>query len=279
MIKIRLDVDYAYPSRPKSFFFTFLSVKVKKNYLKNAKIIARMINESPKEVKAYWFFTPRTTPDKEMQELMRPDRHEVALHVTNNPEKELKELEKATNRKIEYYTIHGTERLLGQIIWKRKLGKKTISVPEDFPLENFWNKPTMILDRVCHAHCTSEAIRMAEENIQKGEVLHIHPDWIFNRGKFNHRGPYYDALKVILEVDKELDGLSIRKKSSAKIASYTGTGKYSTLEYEQDFVPTKEFEEKLADRGVDIFTFIERSWCFKLPNPPKNWLKTKDNGS
>jgi len=56
MIKIRLDVDYAYPSRPKSFFFTFLSVKVKKNYLKNAKIIARMINESPKEVKAYWFF-------------------------------------------------------------------------------------------------------------------------------------------------------------------------------------------------------------------------------
>jgi hypothetical protein len=75
MIKIRLDVDYAYASRQKSFLCTFLNVKVKSGYLKNSKIIAKMVNESPNEAKAYWFFAPYTMPDKEMTELMRPDRH------------------------------------------------------------------------------------------------------------------------------------------------------------------------------------------------------------
>jgi len=55
MIKLRLDVDYAYPSRTKSFLYTALNLKKSKDYLKNSEIIAKMINESPKEVKAYWF--------------------------------------------------------------------------------------------------------------------------------------------------------------------------------------------------------------------------------
>jgi len=64
MIKIRIDVDYAYASRPKSFVYTFLKRKPRKNYLANSKIIANMINETPCEVKAIWFFTPQTLPDK-----------------------------------------------------------------------------------------------------------------------------------------------------------------------------------------------------------------------
>ena len=43
MIKLRLDVDYAYPSRIKSFLYTALNRKTDKNYLKNSKIIAKMI--------------------------------------------------------------------------------------------------------------------------------------------------------------------------------------------------------------------------------------------
>ena len=55
MIKLRIDVDYAYPSRIKSFIYTALNLKGGRDYLKNSKTLARMINESPEEVKAYWF--------------------------------------------------------------------------------------------------------------------------------------------------------------------------------------------------------------------------------
>lgn len=89
MIKLRMDADYPYPSRYQSFLFTVLNRKTSKNYLKNSKIIAKMVNESPREVKAYWFFTPQTTPDEEMLGLMRSDKHEIALHVANNPCAEL----------------------------------------------------------------------------------------------------------------------------------------------------------------------------------------------
>jgi hypothetical protein len=56
MIKLRLDVDYPYPSRLKSFFFTALNIKrPSKGYVENSKIIAKMINESEEEIMAYWF--------------------------------------------------------------------------------------------------------------------------------------------------------------------------------------------------------------------------------
>ncbi len=49
-IKLRMDVDYPYPSRSKSFLYVTLGIKNRKGkgYLKNARIIAKMINESPK---------------------------------------------------------------------------------------------------------------------------------------------------------------------------------------------------------------------------------------
>jgi hypothetical protein len=94
MIKLRIDVDYPYPSRTKSFLCVALGIKSKrgKGYLKNARIIAKMINDSQMEVKAYWFFTPYTIPDERLLDLLNPQKHEVALHVANDATKELKVL-------------------------------------------------------------------------------------------------------------------------------------------------------------------------------------------
>jgi hypothetical protein len=61
-----------------------------------------MINESPKDVRAYWFFTPYTIPDKRMLDLLGTEKHEVALHVVNRPFEEAKDLEEKTGRKIQY---------------------------------------------------------------------------------------------------------------------------------------------------------------------------------
>ncbi len=51
MIKIRIDVDYPYPSRIRSFFYTALGLHVDGDYLKNSKIVAKMFNESTRKVR------------------------------------------------------------------------------------------------------------------------------------------------------------------------------------------------------------------------------------
>jgi hypothetical protein len=270
MIKLRIDVDYPYPSRTKSFLYTVLNSKTNRNYLKNSKIIAKMINESAKKVRAYWFFTPKTIPDRELLELLDWEKHEVALHIANNPYEELKLLEKATKRKINYYTVHGTARLLARIMWRRKLWEDTIQVPKDFPPKSFYEFPAVGLDILCYANPTAQVVKIAENSIARGEVLHIHPEWLFQRGKINHRGPFYETLKEILEVDKEFETLVIRKKSFARIAS-------DIKEYERDVIPTNRFIEKLMERGIDIFTFIERKWCYTIPKPSNFWVRAEDN--
>ena len=202
MIKLRIDVDYPYPSRLKSFIYTALnSKKQRKGYLKNSKIIAKMINESPVEIRAYWFFSPFTVPDQELLEMLNPDRHEVALHVATKPYQELERLEKVTNHKVKYYTVHGTARLLARIIWHRKLLQAVVPIPADFPLQSFYVYPTLGLDVFAYAHSVEDTFKKAEESIVKGEVLHIHPEWLLQRGKFNHRGPYCEVLKRILQVE------------------------------------------------------------------------------
>ena len=269
MIKLRIDVDYPYPSRARSFFYTALNIKMGKDYLKNSKIIARMINESPEEVRAYWFFTPKTIPDKELLSMLTAERHEVALHIANSPDDELKLLEEATGRKPTYYTTHGTARLLARIMWKR-WNTKTPEVPKNFPLQSFYQFPSIGLDWLCYANTTAVAVRIAEESIARGEVLHIHPEWLFQRGRINFRGPYYETLKRILKVDKELDRLALRKKIFFVSAR-------DPREYEEDVVPTENFLEKLGERKVDMFTFIERSWSSKTLNTGKGWIEEEDN--
>ena len=269
MIKLRIDVDYPYPSRLRSFVYTALKIKVGRDYLKNSKILARIINESPKEVKAYWFFTLKTLPDEELLAMLNAEKHEVALHIANSPYEEMKLLEKAAGRQIKYYTIHGTSRLLGRILWKRWKAKAP-SIPRDFPLQSFHQFPTLVLDGCCYARGTAKAVKIAEDSINQGKVLEVHPEWLFQRGTINHRGPYYATLRKILAVDEELENLAVRKKLFVRIARVA-------REYEKDVLPTEKFVEKLKEREVDIFTFIERKWIHTIPNPPRSWIKADDN--
>lgn len=272
MIKLRLDVDYPYPSRAKSFLYIALGINKRKSkdYLKNARIIAKMINESPKQVMAHWFFTPYTIPDKKLLDLLNPQRHEIALHVANNPYREWKILENETKRKVNYYTIHGTSRLLAQLLWRRKLGERQAKVPSDFPLKSFHDFATFSLDSERYKLGFDGAKKVAEEWINQNYVLSAHPEWLFQQGKRNHRGPFYDVLKSILEVDRDLETLRVRKKLFVKIA-------HDTKEHEKNIVPTDALIEKLGERGIDIFTFLERKWCRPIPNPPSTWIKADDN--
>jgi hypothetical protein len=269
MIKLRLDVDYPYPSRAKSFLYLALRIKNKKNkdYLKNARIIARMINESPKQVKAYWFFTPYTIPDKRLLDLLTPERHEVALHVANDPNAEWKRLESETGRTIEYYSIHGTQSRLMQKLWRRKTGQKQAEIPPDFPLKSFHDYENRSLDRVRFLKGWEGTKKDAEEWISQGHAITMHPEWLFQAGKRSQRGPFYDVLHDLLEVDGEL---RIKKKSFVDLA-------YNSTEYETDIYPTEPFLEKLKDRGVDIFTFLDRRWCCPIQNPQSNWTGEDDN--
>jgi hypothetical protein len=269
LIKLRIDVDYPYPSRFRSFMYTALGIKTSGDYLKNSKIVAEMINESPEEVKAYWFFTPKTIPDKEMLNLMNNERHEAALHVVNDPYGELKNLEQATGKKLSYYTIHGTARLLARIMWKRWKAKAP-EIPADFPLKSFHQYPTEGIDSLCYLHSAAQALKIAQSRLEEGCALYFHPIWLFQRGKMNHRGAFYEPLKRILNVDSDLDTLNVSKKLFFKIAR-------DFREYQRDILPTERFVEKLSERGVDVFTFIERSWSRRIPDRRQSWAKTNDN--
>jgi len=268
-MKLRIDVDYPFPSRFRSFIYTALGIRVGHDYLRNSKIVAKMINESSKEVTVCWFFTPKTIPDKELLQLLHNEKHEIGLHIINDPYAELKSLEEATGKKMNYYTIHGTARFLARIIWKRWRTKKP-KIPNDFPLQSYYQFTTSSLDVICHTHTTEQATELARKYIAEGHVIHFHPIWLFQRGRMNHRGPFYETLKRLLDVDRELDSLEIRRKLLFKIAR---DGK----EYARNVIPTDRLLKKLKDRGVDIFTFLERKWCCTIPNPPKTWLKANDN--
>lgn len=269
MLTLRIDVDYPYPSRLRSFIYTAFGISFGVDYLKNSKILAHMINESPRPVKAYWFFTPKTIPDAELLTMLNPERHEVALHIANEPYEELGLLEAKTGRKINYYTVHGTSRFLARLMWRRWRFKSP-PIPEDFPLQSFYQFKTLGLDVICYTYPVEYAVKIAENAIAAGQVLHIHPIWLFQRGKINHRGPFYEVLRRILAVNTELDTLALGRKVFFNIARDVG-------EYERDIAPTEEFLKKLKERGVDIFTFIERSWCSKLPTPPRYWVREEDN--
>jgi hypothetical protein len=272
-IKLRLDVDYPYPSRSKSFLYLSLGIKNgnDKDYLRNAHVIAKMINESPKAVAAYWFFTPYTIPDKKLLELLNPERHEVALHVATDPYREWKILENETDRTVQYYTIHGTSRLFAQLLWGRKIGQKQATIPPDFPLKCFQDEQdfrTYSLDRIRFQVGFEKAKGEVEAWIRQGFIVSMHPEWLFNKG--SRRGPFYDVLKALLETDKDFDVLQVRKNAFARVAR-------DVREYEKDAVPSEELLEKLVERDVDVFTFLERKWCCPIPNPPGGWTKNEDN--
>jgi len=269
LIKLRVDVDYPYPSRLRSFVYTALGIKAGGDYLKNSKILARMINESSEVVKAYWFFTPKTMPDQQLMQLLNEEKHEVALHIANEPYKEMTLLQKTTGRKLEYYTVHGTARFLARLMWKRWT-YKTPQIPDDYPLISFYQFPTFGLDVYCFNHSEDQSKRMALEQVKEGQILHVHPIWLFQRGKMNRRGPYYETLRTVLDVDKDLKALNINKRKFFTIAR-------DSWEYDRDSLPSDMLIYKLGERNVDIYTFIDRKWSRTISNPSKRWKGTKDN--
>jgi hypothetical protein len=269
MTKIRIDVDYPYASRAKSFLAVALRSKSKRghSYLRNAIIIARMINESPKEVKAYWFFTPYTIPNKELLELLNPERHEVALHIATKPFEEWKTLEKETGRKVKYYTIHGTQRKFARLLWGRKLAQAQAEIPPNFPLKSMHDETATSLDRVRFQKGFEKTLSEAQDWDQQDLLFSIHPEWLFQAG--GGRGPYYDVLHRLLEVDRDIDSLSVKKKALFNIA-------HDTYEYENNIDP-RPFIIKLVDRRVDIYTFLDRRWCCPISNPQADWVAEDDN--
>jgi signal peptidase I len=269
LIKLRIDVDYPYPSRIRSFIYVALGIRTSGSYLRNSKIIAKMITESDENVKAYWFLTPKTVPDKKLLALLDSSKHEIGLHIVNDPKKELRRLEEVTGKKVNYYTIHGTSHLFARMMWKR-WKTKAPKIPDDFPLQSFHQFPTYGLDSLCYMHDMEQAIEMARGYIEEGDVLYFHPIWLFQRGRINHRGPFYEALRRILDLDESFEMLAFRKKFFFKLAN-------DAKEYERDVFPTEEFTEKLRERGVDVFTFIERKWCTSIPKPSKFWSRANDN--
>ena len=271
LIKVRLDVDYPYPSRAKSFLFLALGIKRKsRNYLKNSKILARMFNESPKQTMAYWFFTPYTIPDKKLLTLLIPERHNVGLHIAIDPYREWKILENETQSTVKYYTIHGTSRIIAQLLWGRKIGQKKAKIPIEFPLKSFHDFNTYSLDAGRYKFGL-EAMKVETERlIKENVVLEVHPEWLFSKGTINPRGPYYDIFKYILDVDHEFETLKLKKKLSIKIGS-------DFQEFEKNIAPTNAFIEKLFERDIDIFTFVERKWCCSSPCLNSSWEKEDDN--
>jgi hypothetical protein len=66
------------------------------------------------------------------------------------------------------------------------------------------------------------------------------------------------------------DSLYIQKKLFVRLAQ-------DNQEYEKDVHATEEYLKQLRERGVDIYTFLERTWCSPIKNPPENWKRSDDN--
>jgi len=197
IIKLRFDVDYSFSSRTKSLINMLNFNPESSGYLKNAITIAEMINQSNVPVVAYWFFTPYTLPNKELQSLLDNNKHNIGLHIINKPFEELTLLEKWVNKPIKYYTLHGTSSQFSQLIWGRKLGQTQIEIPDNFPLESLHKKLTYSIDKASYNCDIYKAIKLANEEISVNHILSMHPEWLCeSNGK--DRGPFYYTLRSIL---------------------------------------------------------------------------------
>ena len=77
-------------------------------------------------------------------------------------------------------------------------------------------------------------------------------------------------LKTILKVDPEFDNLSVRQKTFFKLG-------HDTYEYQKNINPHPAFVKKLVEQKVDVYTFLDRTWCCPITNPQHTWIKTEDN--
>lgn len=87
-----------------------------------------------------------------------------------------------------------------------------------------------------------------------------YPIWLFQRGRLNHRGPFYEAFKRILTVDNELDSPSIKKKFSLRTAR-------DQREYERSVSPTRAQDQPLANLQIASSSPDRRSRAEKFAAP------------
>jgi hypothetical protein len=67
-----------------------------------------------------------------------------------------------------------------------------------------------------------------------------------------------------------VETLCMRRKLFVRIAQ-------DDHEYEKDVIVKEEFIKKLHELGVDIYTFLERTWCCPISNPLERWVRIDDN--
>jgi hypothetical protein len=109
---------------------------------------------------------------------------------------------------VKYYTIHGTSSKLARLIWGRKLNQAQAVIPKDFPLISLHDPTkftTMSLDHECYIQGHDDVIKAIDCWSEQGVILSVHPEWLFEKNDKTQRGPYYDVLKTILDVDIDLD--------------------------------------------------------------------------
>lgn len=186
-LNLRVDVDYAYPSRLKSFFLMALGVKRHcRGYLAYAKFIARLVNRSPLGVRVYWFFTVHTLPDGELLGLLTNGRHVVGLHVVNDAVAESAVLQRLVKAPVKFFSIHGTDNLFAQLLWGRRVGQTQAVIPTGFGLVSIHGVP-------------GESLDMGYTNTQV--LLALHPDWLFKRSR-RGCGPTVHSLTSLLKVEE-----------------------------------------------------------------------------
>lgn len=191
MITFRIDVDYPYNNRLKSFISVFFNSKLGNGYLDNAKIIAKMINNSEKNTKAFWFFTYATIPDREMIELLQNEKHELCLHAVKDVHNEQKLLEEKLGTKILFFNKHGVRRILTKIIWHKFGDLKE----NGNGIKYFSGSGCLKFDKLC-LYRKDEVFKIADKFI-----LHIHPDWLYNTSKLSYHCRYFEDLKKMLGCD------------------------------------------------------------------------------
>jgi hypothetical protein len=69
---------------------------------------------------------------------------------------------------------------------------------------------------------------------------------------------------------RELKSIKVISRFSVRIAR-------DPREYERSVVPSAELLQRLAERGTDVFTFIERRWCSETRYQQNSWGKADTN--
>jgi len=68
----------------------------------------------------------------------------------------------------------------------------------------------------------------------------------------------------------ETETLAVRRTVFFTIAN-------DTREYMRSILPSEELVKELHKRRVDIFTFLERKWCYPITEPSRTWVRGEDN--